>query len=303
MEEGRSVPWSVTAQEEFERNPELKPEDLESLRTWIRSQSHLPQNVDDEMLLHFLHACYFHVDNTKSTIELFYSYRTQMTEFFTDWDPLSKETQEIVNNVLIAAPLPGVDEEGNKVIVCKLNDTDTAKFNYPICVKWLLVTAQVAQWDKGIQNGYIIVYDATGFTMSHLLRCSLGTIKNYINWGKNASPIRVLRVVFINTSPVVKRMLTLVKPFLSKELLNMMKFYTDSDTYFSTMSKENVPEDYGGTAPPILSLHREYMKRILEHRQNLIDEEQMKSDETKRIGKSKKDIKQAEKSFKTLEID
>ena len=95
----------------------------------------------------------------------------------------------------IAAPLPGTDEDGNKVIVCKLNDTDTAKFNYPCCVKWLLITAQVAQWNEGIQNGYIIVYDAAGFTMSHLLKCSLGTIKNYINWG-NVSAMMVVKVSY-----------------------------------------------------------------------------------------------------------
>lgn len=54
----------------------------------------------DEMILHFLHACYFNVNNTKATMELFYSYRTSMTEFFNDWDPLSKETEETVKNVL-----------------------------------------------------------------------------------------------------------------------------------------------------------------------------------------------------------
>lgn len=84
----------------------------------------------------------------------------------------------------LAAPLPLTDNEGNRVIVCKLNDVNPANFNYAICAKWLLITAQVAQWNLGIQNGYVIVYDATGYSMSHLLRCSLGTIKNYINWGK-----------------------------------------------------------------------------------------------------------------------
>ncbi|BES94783.1 CRAL/TRIO domain [Nesidiocoris tenuis] len=299
----RPSPWKVKASEEFEKRAELKKEDLQTIREWMQSQSHLPQNVEDEMLLHFLQACYFDVNHTKNTIEFFYSYRTSMTEFFADWDPLSKETQEIVNNVLIAAPLPGNDEEGNKIIVCKLNDPNPAIFNYPICVKWLMITAQVAQWDMGIQDGYVIVYDAAGFSMSHLFKCTLGTIKNYINWGKNASPIRVLRLVFVNTSSVVKKTIALAKPFLSKELLGMMKFYTDTETYFSTLAKDTVPEDYGGTAAPILTLHRNHMKKIMEYQHDLIGEENMKSDETKRAGKSKKEVKQVEKSFKTLEID
>lgn len=32
----------VTAEEEYERNPSLKKEDIADLRSWMRSQPHLP---------------------------------------------------------------------------------------------------------------------------------------------------------------------------------------------------------------------------------------------------------------------
>uniref|UniRef100_A0A161ME35 Alpha-tocopherol transfer protein n=1 Tax=Triatoma infestans TaxID=30076 RepID=A0A161ME35_TRIIF len=296
-------PWKISLEEEFKRNPKLTPEALETFKQWYKNEKHLPP-VDDEMLFHFLHACYYNVEQAKITIDYFYTYKNTMPEFFEKWDVQDKDIQDAVNNTIISAPLPMCTSEGYRVIVCKLNDTDVAKFNYPICVKWLAMSCIHAIWERGTQNGYVIVYDAAGFTMSHLFKCPLSTVKNYINYGKNASPIRVLKVVFINTSPVVKKLLTLVKPFLSKELINMMSFHISPDSFFQDLEKANIPEDYGGEAPPLLSLHREYVKIISSAREWLIEEEKVKCDEKLRVGKSKKDVSQKiDISFKKLEID
>lgn len=209
----RESPWRVKAEEELVKYPQLKKEDLEELKLWTQTQKHFPANIEDEMLLHFLHACYFDVQQAKVTMEYFFTYRTAMTDYFTNWDPMSSDTQHTTKNVVMAAPLPSTDVDGNRVIICKLNDTNPSNYNHLNGVKWIFITAMVAQWDLGIQDGYVIVYDCTGYTMSHLLKSSLSSIKNYINWGKNASPIRVVKVVFINSSPVIKKLFNLIKPF------------------------------------------------------------------------------------------
>ncbi|KAK9507039.1 hypothetical protein O3M35_008869 [Rhynocoris fuscipes] len=298
-------PWKYSVEEEFKKNSKLNPDDFKQFKEWYINQKHLPE-VDDEMLLHFYHACYYHVDQAKITVDYFYTYKNTMPEFFENWDPKNKEIQDIVNNILIAAPLPHCNRDGYRLILCKLNDTDPAKFNYPICAKWLMMSCIHAIWERGTQHGYMIVYDATGFTMSHLFKCSLSTIKNYINYGKNASPIRVVKIAFINTSPVIKKMISLVKPFLSKDLINMMSFHTSADSFFKDMDKNNIPEDYGGEAPPLLSLHREYVKEIVASREFLIEEEKLKCDEKKRSshGKNRRgSIEKVDTSFRKLEID
>uniref|UniRef100_A0A8D8X3K5 Uncharacterized protein n=1 Tax=Cacopsylla melanoneura TaxID=428564 RepID=A0A8D8X3K5_9HEMI len=35
----------ITVEEEYKKNPDLKKEDIQTLRTWITTQPHLPQNV------------------------------------------------------------------------------------------------------------------------------------------------------------------------------------------------------------------------------------------------------------------
>lgn len=74
--------------------------------------------------------------------------------------------------------------------------------------------------------------------------------------------------------------MTLARPFLSKEIVNMvtiiiiftikieikkkvygincfwqMSFHTSAEPFFGELSPEIVPEDYNGSAQPILSLH------------------------------------------------
>lgn len=35
----------ITAEEEYEKNPEISKENIETIKKWIESQPHLPQNI------------------------------------------------------------------------------------------------------------------------------------------------------------------------------------------------------------------------------------------------------------------
>ncbi|KAL1117873.1 hypothetical protein AAG570_004186 [Ranatra chinensis] len=255
------------------------------------------------MIQHLLHACYYNVEQAKKTIDSLYTFKNTMPEFFQRWDVNGEEIQEIVRNVVMMAPLPKIDPDGNKIMVCKLSDSDPKKFNYPLCVRWLFMSCYNALWSTGIHKGYVLIYDASGFSMSHLLRCQLNHVRNYISFGEKAAPMRVLKVVIINTSPVVKKLMGLVRPFLNKELLNLISFHTTPDSYFKDLPTECIPEDYGGAAPSLSFLHDEYLKEMTSSREWFLEEEKIRSDENKRASKSKGSSSSKSESFSSLEID
>lgn len=68
-------------------------------------------------------------------------------------------------------------------MVCKLRECEASKFNQAACTKWLIMCANLELWREGTHKGYAIVYDASGFSTAHMLKCSLSTVKNYINFG------------------------------------------------------------------------------------------------------------------------
>lgn len=309
----RAFSWHVSVEDEMKRYPQLKLEDIKTIKEWMASNPHLPQ-VDDEVICQFIYACYFDIEQTKSTIEHFYTYKTSMPEFAKNWDVTSPSVKDVGDNLYIVL-LPGLDSEGNQVLVCKLNNMTPAQYVFGECIKWIMMTIFLCQLEEGIRPGYTIVYDADGFTMSHLFRNPLGQVKNYILFGQNASNIRVTGIRFINSSTVIKKLISLAKPFLNQDVMKMLTIHTTHEEYFKTIPKEIVPADYGGEAPSLEELTRVQREKMYNIRDIIRKHEVLCSDESKRIGKNKKKDKGSKKeetsnevesidtSFKTLDFD
>lgn len=76
----------------------------------------------------FLHSNYYDVEETKVTIENFYTMRTRFRDLFSNPDLLCDELQ---NAMAIAdfTPLPQATPEGYKVVIFRLADTDPSHFS------------------------------------------------------------------------------------------------------------------------------------------------------------------------------
>lgn len=84
----------LTVEEEQQKNPELRKEDLEAIKEWCSKQAHLPKISESEIVI-FLHSNYYLLEPTKTTIENYYTSRTHLPEFFANRDPIgSKEIRE-----------------------------------------------------------------------------------------------------------------------------------------------------------------------------------------------------------------
>lgn len=280
--------WKVSAEEEYKRHPELKRGDVQAIQKWIRSTTHLPV-IDEETVCHFLHASFYNVEKAKNNIEKFHEFRNKMPKFFDDWDPTLPEIQNMINNVIITAPLPEPDQDGNRIILCKLKDSSADKFNYPAFVKWISMLCLYFLWEQGIQPGYVMLHDVAGYTMSHFFKCSMTDLKNQSEFGKEATPMRIMKIVSINTSLVVKMIHNLVKPFLPKELVKLISIYTDAESYFQTLPKDAVPEDYGGNGPSTEEIHRKYVNALMEHRDLIMAEVNIHTKKSKNARNSKEE--------------
>lgn len=84
---------------EMKRNPKLKREDIQILRSWCDEQLHFPKICDSNLAL-FLHASYYCLESTQTRINNYYSMRTCVPEFFSDRDPAySEELKKAFNTV------------------------------------------------------------------------------------------------------------------------------------------------------------------------------------------------------------
>ena len=91
-------------------------------------------------------------------------------------------------------------------------------------------------------------------------------------------------------------------------MINVLQLHLHStaDTLDKFIPLEILPNELGGKAGPAMELHRAEVKKLEEHRDWFLEEEQRaRVDEGKRPGKSKNatDLFGVEGSFKKLDID
>lgn len=74
-----------------------RAEEVASIQSWLKKQSHLPKLTNDQVLL-FLHSCHYSLERAKETIDNYYTFRTHAPELFTDRNP-----KKILNSAFKAA--------------------------------------------------------------------------------------------------------------------------------------------------------------------------------------------------------
>ncbi|XP_014487546.1 PREDICTED: retinaldehyde-binding protein 1-like [Dinoponera quadriceps] len=68
---------------------------------------------------------------------------------------------------------------------------------------------------------FVWVADTTGFTIGHVGRLNLQSIKKIMYYIQDTLPIRLKAVHIINTSPIVEMAYNMIKPFISAELIHL----------------------------------------------------------------------------------
>ncbi|XP_046980642.1 uncharacterized protein LOC124545744 [Schistocerca americana] len=283
----------------------VKKEDMEALREWLKKQPHLPSLPDDQLVL-FLHSCYYSIERAKQALDVCYTVRTHAPEVFSNRDPKLPKVQAAMN-VIEACKLPHKDEKGNTVILTRLKDNDPSKFDFDEIVKAALLGLEIIIRDEPTAEGYVFLFDQTGFSLQHIARISVNTIRKFFVYVQEGFPLRMKAVHVINTTSVIDKIMMLIKPFLNKELAAILYFHkADNADFYKVYNKEWMPKDYGGKEKSVAELSGEMRELMTKTGGSYVEaESKWRVDESKRQGKLKTqgDLFGAEGSFKKLSID
>ncbi|XP_070155656.1 alpha-tocopherol transfer protein-like isoform X2 [Polyergus mexicanus] len=282
---------SITLEEEMKKNPQLKLSDIQSLREWCEKQPHLPK-IEDSFLAMFLHSNYYRMQPTKNTIENYYTTRTHVPEFFSNRDPLGGK--ELRQAFKIA------------VMYGAFLDVDPSRFVYNDNIKYFLMVCDVWFLTEGTNNGYIYFADASGLSFGHIARISPLGLKKYLYYIQEAAPIRLMGIHFINAPPAMELLMNMMKPFMKKEMIDMIHFHSSLKSASEYVPIDSLPNEVGGKAGSMYKLAEIEVKKLEDHREwFLMDEATGRVNEALRIDKNKSasDLFGIEGSFKKLDID
>ncbi|XP_063929669.1 retinaldehyde-binding protein 1-like isoform X2 [Zophobas morio] len=293
-------------QSQYDKDKNLKKEDVEALMNWAKKQAHLPE-INELQAILFLQSCYYKNEAAKNAIDTFFTTKTQHSELFKGKNPSSPLLKETIDNSL-AVILPKKTPKGHTIVFLKLMETSTEKFHFVEHIKIFDMVCMLQLHQEGTSEGYIIVADLKGAVFGHLTRVALagpGVIKKFLLYLQEAMPLRLKELHFVNTVPFMDKILAMIKPFMKMEIMDMLHLHSNVDGLVKYVPAECLPEDYGGSVESTTILH-EKVKRLLSENADFFDwEDKQIVDETKRQKKldNFKNKGGIQGSFKKLEID
>lgn len=302
MEKHLSKPVDVATI--YKNDPKLKKDDVTSLINWISNQPHLPKITEMQAIL-FIHSCYYSLEKAKNALDTFFTLRTMCPELFAQ---LSPQNPNIITalNVSLITPLPRLTPEGYVVAFNRLLDVDPNKYLFSDQAKVQDMIGMAYLNNYGPCNGVVSIIDLHGSGISHLWRIHVMTIKKFLFYLQEGMPVRIMGIHFINVTPFVDKVVSMIKPFMKKDLLQVLHLHSGTnETLYQFVPKECLPEELGGQSPSISILHEKSKKFVNDNAAFFEFQEKQIVDESKRPGKPKNvdDFFAVDGSFRKLLLD
>ncbi|XKL64437.1 hypothetical protein PGB90_004523 [Kerria lacca] len=294
---------------ELNEDVSTRDNDLMHIKEWLMRQPHLPNWEDDARIMTFLRGCKFSLEKTKRKLDMYFTMRAAVPEFFNNRDPTLPEIKEVMRIVNIP-PLPGLTKNGRRVVIMKGVDMEHVAATVADAMKAVLMIGDIRLKEEQIGvAGDVYILDASVATpqnfAQHFAKFTPALLKKFFICVQEAYPVKVKEVHVIYVSPLVDTIINFVKPILKEKLRERIYVHQDLNSLYEYVPKDILPEEYGGFAGPIADINKQWLDKMINYRDWFLEEEKIKADENKRPGKPKTqdDLFGMEGSFKQLSID
>ncbi|KAJ8917406.1 hypothetical protein NQ315_002430 [Exocentrus adspersus] len=295
----------ISIRKELNEDVNTRDSDLQHIKEWLLKQPHLPDTWDEPRLMTFLRGCKFSLEKCKRKLDMYFTMRAAVPEFFSNRDISRPELQQIIELGNIP-PLPGLTPEGRRVVVLrgKVKDIETPNIADIMKVVLMIGDIRLEAEQTGVA-GDVYILDASVATTNHFAKITPAIVKKFLVCVQEAYPVKLKEVHVINVSPLVDTIITWVKPFLKEKIRNRIYVHSDLESLYKYVPKEILPGEYGGTAGKLQDFHDQWMEKLREYTPWFKQQEDIKADESKRPGKptNYEDLFGLDGSFRQLTID
>ncbi|XP_033218255.1 uncharacterized protein LOC117173723 [Belonocnema kinseyi] len=290
---------------ELNENVETRDKDVETIKEWLKKQPHLPEFDDDYRIMTFLRGCKFSLEKCKRKLDMYFTMRALVPEFFANRDITRSEMKEICSIVQVP-PLPGLTKNGRRVVLMRGIDKNLPSPNVAEAMKLVLMIGDVRLKDEIVGvAGDVYILDASVATPTHYAKFTPALVKKFLVCVQEAYPVKLKEVHVINVSPLVDTIINFVKPFLKEKIRNRIFVHSTMETLYEHIHQDMLPSEYGGKAGPIQAIHDSWINKLEEYGPWFKEQESVKANEALRPGKPKThdSFFGLDGSFRQLSID
>jgi CRAL/TRIO domain len=217
------------------------------------------------LLLRFLKVFDFDLEKAGSLLKLNLKIRWKNPKLFENRDYFNDDFQRAVKTCQIF-PLPQLTKDNNKVLICRIVDSNPENYSVLEVARAVLAMMDVRYIDHDdLSDGDITIVDMHGFGFKHFLKntTNFSTLKPMMKYTQDAVPVKVIQSHNINCSSAVMKFFNFVKPFMSKEFQNTVRFHENLESLHACVPKEILPKEYGGLAGNAEDLFQDMMEVMI----------------------------------------
>lgn len=308
---------NALSEEELEKLPELElgedtkqvQNDVQVLKEWIRKSPHLQQiKKDDAFLKVFLRGCKYSLERTKEKIDFFYSVRTSLPEWFSDWNPKLSQLQKVLK-AGICVPLHGYDKHGRYTLLMKMSSFDPNNMKLDDMLKCNMMIMELAMKDnlQAQLKGIVIVQDMSGMTAAHATQLSISLAKKMTTVFQDAYPSQPKAFHVLNLPGAMETIYNMMQSLQKQKMRERHHLHPKGDysKLVEDLGADILPKEYGGTNSTLPEISAFWKTELERNSDWLLQQTKFRTEEGKRPGKPRlhSDIFGIEGSFRKLEID
>lgn len=220
----------LIAKQELNENPDQIQENLDILKRWLEKSTHLTARVDDQFLIAFLRGCKHSLERTKQKIDMFYTYRTHLTEIMGNRDPLQDKISEVIK-LGVTLPLPIAGSPGSpRIIFVRMRSYDPSRVRVEdvFQVVTMINDILMIEDDNSMVSGQMYVCDLANISMQHITQLQPAFLKKVLMIWQDSSPIRQKGVHYINAPKIFDQLFNLFKSLLNEKMKKRVSFEMES---------------------------------------------------------------------------
>lgn len=265
-------------EEVLNENDEKRVTYVNEIKEWLLNNPHLNANEDTFNILRFLRSTKYDIGKTKQKIHDFYTFKSTAPEWFRNRDPMLPEIQSLLK-IGVFLPLLKRDKEGRLVILIRTAAHDPSIHKQNDVFKLGMMALDLALMaEETSVYGVAPIFDMKGVTLGHAKALTVQMIKKAVtSW--QIYPVRLRTLEFINSPIYIDIVLNIFRFFMTQKIKSRVHIHgSNYESLHSTVPKEILPKEYGGTDGKLQDLIDYWQQKISDSKLWLMETEKNLAD-------------------------